>query len=160
MVLLGHLQGARGSQLDFAPDLMESLMSGDAAYAAFLDAVDAHVRRQGMDIPEEPGAREVRPDPACVQNPLRSLDLRTSDVKSVIWATGYRCDFSWIELPVLNDSGEPVHRGGICDVPGLYFIGLPWLSKMNSSFLAGVGDDAARLADRIAAQTCRLKVGT
>jgi putative flavoprotein involved in K+ transport len=160
MVLLGHLQGARGSQLDFAPDLMESLMSGDAAYAAFLDAVDAHVRRQGMDIPEEPGAREVRPDPACVQNPLRSLDLRTSVVKSVIWATGYRCDFSWIELPVLNDSGEPVHRGGICDVPGLYFIGLPWLSKMNSSFLAGVGDDAARLADRIAAQTCRLKVGT
>jgi putative flavoprotein involved in K+ transport len=160
IVLLGHLRGARDTQLDFAPDLMESLMSGDAAYAAFLDAVDAHVRRLGMDVPEELGARAARPDPACVQNPLRCLDLRASDVKSVIWATGYRCDFSWIDLPVLNDSGEPVHHGGICDVPGLYFIGLPWLSKMNSSFLAGVGDDAARLADRIAAQACRLKAGT
>jgi putative flavoprotein involved in K+ transport len=160
IVLLGHLRGARGMQLDFAPDLMESLLSGDAAYAAFLDAVDAHVRRQGMDVPEEPGAREVLPEPACVQNPLHCLNLRSADVKSVIWATGYRCDFSWIALPVLNDSGEPVHHGGISDVPGLYFIGLPWLSKMNSSFLAGIGDDAARLADRIAAQACRLKAGT
>ena len=133
---------------------MESLISGDAAYTAFLDAVDTHVRRQGIDVPREPGAREARLDPACVQNPLRRLDLRASDVTSVIWATGYRCDFSWIALPVLNESGEPVHHGGICDVPGLYFIGLPWLSKMNSSFLAGIGDDATRLADRIAAQAC------
>ena len=70
----------------------------------------------------------------------------------MIWATGYSCDFSWIDLPVLDASGEPVHRGGITDEPGLYFLGLQWLSKMNSSFLAGVGDDAARLADHIAAQ--------
>jgi putative flavoprotein involved in K+ transport len=53
---------------------------------------------------------------------------------------------------VLDARGEPVHRGGITDVPGLYFLGLPWLSKMNSSFLAGVGDDAARLAEHIAAR--------
>jgi putative flavoprotein involved in K+ transport len=67
----------------------------------------------------------------------------------VIWATGYRCDFGWIDIPVLDTRGEPIHRGGVADVPGLYFLGLPWLSKMNSSFLAGVGDDAERLAQHI-----------
>jgi hypothetical protein len=64
----------------------------------------------------------------------------------VIWATGYRFDFDWIDLPVLNAEGAPVHRGGLTSIPGLYFLGLPWLSKMNSSFLSGVGEDAARLA--------------
>jgi hypothetical protein len=64
----------------------------------------------------------------------------------VIWATGYRFDFDWIDLPVLNAEGAPIHRGGLTSIPGLYFLGLPWLSKMNSSFLSGVGEDAARLA--------------
>jgi len=70
----------------------------------------------------------------------------------VIWATGYGVDFGWIDLPVLNAQGEPVHRRGITDIPGLYFLGLQWLSRMNSSFLSGVGNDAAVLADHIAAR--------
>ena len=69
----------------------------------------------------------------------------------MIWATGYGVDFGWIDVPVL-DAASPVHRNGITDVPGLYFLGLQWLSKMNSSFLSGVGDDAAVLADHIAAR--------
>jgi putative flavoprotein involved in K+ transport len=76
--------------------------------------------------------------------------LAPPGVSALIWATGYRCDFSWIDLPVLDACGEPVHRGGITAVPGLYFLGLQWLSKMNSSLLSGVGDDAERLADNIA----------
>ena len=68
----------------------------------------------------------------------------------MIWATGYGVDFGWIDVPVLDARGEPIHRSGITDVPGLYFLGLQWLSKMNSSFLSGVGDDAAVLADHIA----------
>jgi hypothetical protein len=59
--------------------------------------------------------------------------LAPPGVSALIWATGYRCDFSWIDLPVLDACGEPVHRGGITAVPGLYFLGLQWLSKMNSS---------------------------
>jgi putative flavoprotein involved in K+ transport len=70
----------------------------------------------------------------------------------VIWATGYNMDFGWIDVPVLDADGEPIHRRGIADVPGLYFLGLPWLSRLNSSFLSGVGDDAAALADHIAAR--------
>ena len=61
----------------------------------------------------------------------------------MIWATGYGVDFGWIDIPVLDARGEPVHRHGVTDVPGLYFLGLQWLSKMSSSFLSGVGDDAA-----------------
>lgn len=78
--------------------------------------------------------------------------LRAAGVTPVIWATGYTRDFSWIDLAVLDVQGEPVHRGGVTDVPGLYFLGLQWLTKMNSSFLSGVGEDAKRLAEHIAAR--------
>ena len=70
----------------------------------------------------------------------------------MIWATGYEADFGWIELPAFDARGEPVHRGGVSDVPGLYFLGLPYLSKLHSAFLSGVGDDAAVLADHISAR--------
>jgi putative flavoprotein involved in K+ transport len=152
MTLLGRVEAAREGTLDLAPDLADSLAFGDAAYAAFLDRADAHVARHGLDMPEERGARSVPPDPPCLVEPLRRLELHAAGIGAVIWATGYSCDFSWIDVPVLDASGEPVHRGGITDEPGLYFLGLQWLSKMNSSFLAGVGDDAARLADHIAGQ--------
>jgi putative flavoprotein involved in K+ transport len=92
------------------------------------------------------------PDPLCVTEPQRQLDLRADGIGAVIWATGYGLDFGWIEIPVLNPQGEPIHRRGITEVPGLYFLGLQWLSKMNSSFLSGVGDDATVLADHIVAR--------
>ena len=152
MTLLGRVKAARARALEFAPDLADSLAFGDAAYMAFLDLADAHVTRQGLDMPEEPAARLLDPDPPCLVQPLRRLDLEARGIASVVWATGYGCDFSWIDLPVLDASGEPVHRAGVTDIPGLYFVGLQWLSRMNSSFLAGVGDDAARLADHIAAR--------
>jgi putative flavoprotein involved in K+ transport len=152
MTLLGRVVAGENGILDIAPDLAKNLASGDASYASFLDMVDAHIARQDLDIPAEPGARTVYPDPPYVAEPLRRLDLRAEGVGSVIWATGYSCDFSWIDLPVIDGAGEPVHRGGITDVPGLYFLGLQWLSKMNSSFLSGIGEDAARLADHIVAR--------
>jgi putative flavoprotein involved in K+ transport len=152
MTLLGRVKTALEGTLEFAPDLADSLEFGDAAYRAFLDVADAHVTRHGLDMPEEPGARLAHPDPPCLAQPIRRLDLQACGIAAVVWATGYRCDFSWIDLPVLDAGGEPIHRAGITDIPGLYFLGLQWLSKMNSSFLAGVGDDAARLADHIAAR--------
>ncbi len=152
-VLLGRLESMSGRTLHFAPDLADSLRSGDAAYTAFLDLVDSFVGRQGLDVPEEPGARDMGGDPACVVDAVRDLDLDAAGIGSVIWSTGYGCDFGWIDLPVLDGRGEPVHREGITDVPGLYFLGLQWLSRMNSSFLVGVAEDAARLADHIAARS-------
>jgi putative flavoprotein involved in K+ transport len=152
MTLLGRVTAARDGVLEIAPDLAETLANGDIVYATFLDMVDAHVQLHGLDFPDEPAARAVLPDPPSVAAPLSRVDLGTENINAVIWATGYGVDFGWIDIPVLDISGEPVHRNGITGVPGLYFLGLQWLSRMKSSFLSGVGDDAAVLADHIAAR--------
>jgi putative flavoprotein involved in K+ transport len=156
ITLLGRVVGARDGTLELASDLGASLAHGDAAYAGFLDRVDAHVDRYGLQVSAEPAARAMRPDPPCVVEPIRRLDLEEAHIRSVIWATGYTYDLGWINLPVVNGRGEPRHSRGITEVPGLYFLGLQWLSKMNSSFLAGVGDDAARLAQHILTQRSRV----
>jgi putative flavoprotein involved in K+ transport len=153
VTLLGRVKAARDGVIDIAPDLGESLANGDTVFATFLDMVDAHVEQHGLNLPQDPDARAMLPDPPSVTEPRRRLDLRRENIGAVIWATGYGVDFSWINVPVLDARGEPVHRGGITGVPGLYFLGLQWLSKMSSSFLSGVGDDAAVLADHIAART-------
>jgi putative flavoprotein involved in K+ transport len=152
VTLLGRMAAARDGVIDIADNLAQSLADGDATYTAFLELVDEHVARHSLDMPPDPAAREILPDPLCLIEPIRRLDLRAEGVSAVIHATGYRVDFGWIEIPVLDSRGEPPHRGGISAVPGLYFLGLQWLSKMSSSFLSGVGDDAAVLADHIAAR--------
>ncbi len=149
IVLLGRLQAAREGVLHFADDLGQSLEYGDAAYADFLDKVDRFVEQNGGSLSAEPEARARHRDPPCVAEPLCQLDKDVVGLSSVIWATGYKFDFSWIDLPVLDADGRPKHNHGIAPVPRIYFLGLPWLSRMNSSFLSGVGDDAARLADCI-----------
>jgi putative flavoprotein involved in K+ transport len=150
ITLLGRLVAAENGVVEIAPDLAQNLAAGDRAYTGFLDLVDGYVAQHRLDVPEDAQARAVRPDPSDVVAPLSRLDLRAADIGAVIWSTGYGCDFSWIDLPVLNTQGEPIHRDGVSDVPGLYFIGLQWLSRMNSSFLSGVGQDAERLARHIA----------
>ena len=77
------------------------------------------------------------------------LDLRAAAIRSVIWATGYSLDFRWVELPVFDACGQPVHRRGITAAPGISFLGLAWLHKPTSSFLCGVGEDASYLAERM-----------
>jgi putative flavoprotein involved in K+ transport len=150
MTLLGRIQAARDGFLDFAGDLADSLANGDTIYATFLDMADAHVERHALDMPEDTAARARLPEPLCVTEPLRRLDISADTIAAVIWATGYGVDFGWIDIPVLDPRGEPIHRHGITGVPGLYVLGLQWLSKMSSSFLSGVGDDAAVIADHIA----------
>lgn len=152
MMLTGHLRSARGGVVEIAPGLAENLVAGDLVFTTFLNMVDGYVKLRGLDLPDEPEARTTLPDPPCVAEPLQRLDLGTSGIGAVIWATGYGVDFGWIDIAVKDANGEPVHRNGITEVQGLYFLGLPWLSKMNSSFLSGVGDDAAVLADHIAAR--------
>jgi putative flavoprotein involved in K+ transport len=153
VTLLGHVEAIHEGVIDLAAGLADSLADGDAVYTTFLDMVDEHVERHALNMPEDPAARAVLPDPPCVTEPLRRLDISTEGIGAVIWATGYGVDFGWIDVPVLDARGGPVHRGGITGVPGLYFLGLQWLSRMSSSFLSGVGDDAAVLAAHIAARS-------
>jgi putative flavoprotein involved in K+ transport len=153
ITLLGRIKSVQRGTIEIAPDLAGNLAKGDATYAQFLDRVDAHVAQHDPDRPQDPAARAVLPNPACLTEPLLHLDLGSAGIGAVIWATGYGLDFGWIDVPALDAGGAPVHSGGVSRVPGLYFLGLQWLSRMNSSFLSGVGDDAARLADHIAANS-------
>ncbi|MHC2331842.1 NAD(P)-binding domain-containing protein [Bradyrhizobium sp. USDA 4454] len=152
VTLLGRILAARDGALEIAPDLATNIADGDAYYATFLGIVDDFVVARGLDFPDDPQARMRLPDPSCLSAPLATLDLHAERINSVIWATGYGLDLDWINIPVLDADGAPRHRHGVSDVPGLYFLGLQWLSKMSSSFLSGVGDDAAVLADHIAAR--------
>ena len=140
MVLAGRFSGARDGVATFAPDLADSLATGDASYAAFMAAADAHLGGMPSDAPPPP----TYPEPTGIE----SLDLRAAGVRTVIWATGYRYDFGWVDLDVFAD-GEPAHTRGVTAVPGAYFLGLPLLYKTKSSFLSGVGEDAAHLAEQI-----------
>jgi putative flavoprotein involved in K+ transport len=153
IVLLGRLASGNGSIFNFAADLADNLAKGDAAYHGFLDLVDEYVERYRLDLPADPQARIGIADPSCLTEPIRTIDVREASISAVIWATGYRYAFDWIDLPVVDRAGAPVHRGGLTGFPGLYFLGLPWLSKMNSSFLSGIGDDATRLARHLIERT-------
>ena len=147
LLLLGHLQGIDDGRMHFVDDLDALLRAGDRSLDDFLASVDQHVERTGLDAPPAL-QRDVSPPPAAT-SPTQ-LDVRTERIGSVIWATGYRFDFGWVELPVFDAVGTPIHKRGATALPGLYVLGLPWLHKRKSTFLAGVGDDAAFIADAIA----------
>ncbi len=106
-----------------------------------------------MDVPHDPAARAIAPTPAAMHQPIRQLNFREQGISTVIWATGYDLDFGWIDIPVLDERGTPIHDKGVTQFPGLYFLGLNFLSKFSSSFLIGVAEDAERLADNIARKT-------
>lgn len=148
VTLLGRLTGGAEGRLTFADDLEASLAKGEAEYAAFIAAADAHARSAGLGLPEESVTLQGGGLPA----PVRDLDLAAAGVGTVIWATGYRYDFDWVDLPIFADPRAralPSHRGGVTGVPGAYFIGLPWLSKRKSSLMAGMGEDAAFVAEHL-----------
>ncbi|MFD7154116.1 flavin-containing monooxygenase [Kribbella sp. NPDC059898] len=136
--------------LRFANDLGENIARGDANYLALLDQADAYVERNGLDLPEEPSARELGPDPESVTDPLLELDL--SGISCILWATGYATDYSWLQVDAFDDAGRPRQRRGVSTEPGVYFVGLPWLSRRGSSFIWGVWHDAKYIADHIATQ--------
>lgn len=150
MILLGRAETVTKNGMTFSGDLADSMAHGDAAYLAFLDFVDAYVTRTGMNVPDDPAARIFSPTPTAMHQPIKVLDFRASGISTVIWATGYDLDFGWIDVSVLDEYGTPIHNKGITQFPGLYFLGLNFLSKFSSSFLIGVAEDAERLAIDIA----------
>jgi putative flavoprotein involved in K+ transport len=155
MTLLGRAEACKDGVMRFAPDLKANIHRGDADYLSVLDAADAYARKEGLDLPEEPEARRIAPDPRCVLDPILKIDLKDAGITSIVWATGYTFDFGWVRIDAFDASGRPKHDRGVSTVPGLYFLGLPWLSRRASSFIWGVWQDAKYLADHIAAQDDR-----
>jgi putative flavoprotein involved in K+ transport len=152
MTLLGRAEAYRDGALHFAPDLAQNIARGDRNYLSVLDEADAYAARMGLDLPLDPEARMIDPDPPCVTDPILSLDIAKSGITSIIWATGYVLDFGWIKIDAFDEKGRPAHQRGVSKVPGLYFLGLPWLSRRASPFIWGVWHDADHVAAHIAAR--------
>lgn len=152
MTLLGRTEAYRDGALTFAPDLADNVARGDANLLALLDEADDYVARNGLDLPEDPQARKIGPDPQCMTDPVLALDLAKAGITTIIWATGFSVDYGWLQVDAFDEKGRPRHQRGVSVEPGIYFLGLPWQSRRGSSFIWGVWHDAKHLADRIATQ--------
>jgi putative flavoprotein involved in K+ transport len=152
ITLVGMTSWFEDGRLHFASDLPVNIANGDAKYLRMLDEADDYVARNGLDLPEEPEARVFGPDPECVVDPLRELDLATAGVTSIVWATGFVSDYGWLLVDAFDADGKPRHTRGVSSEPGIYFLGLPWQSRRGSSFIWGVWHDAAYVAEHIAIQ--------
>lgn len=152
IALVGSTKSFDGDTVTFERDLADNIARGDENYLALLDAADAYIARNGLDLPEEPEARRMLPDPDCVSHPELELDLAQAGITSIIWATGYALDYSWLQVNAFAENGKPQHQRGVSKEPGIYFVGLPWLSRRGSSFIWGVWHDAKHIAGHIATQ--------
>ncbi len=134
-------------------DLADNIHAGDRNLLELFADADAYIAANGLDLPEEPEAWVLGPDPADVTDPTLELDLAAAGITTVIWATGYGVDYSWLQVDgVLDTAGRPAHQRGVSPVNGVYFVGLPWLSRRGSSFIWGCWHDAKYVVDEIQIQ--------
>jgi putative flavoprotein involved in K+ transport len=152
MNLVGLTSGFDNGVMRFAPDLADNIRRGDANYLSVLREADAYADRNGLDLPPEPEAHEIGPDPECMTNPILELDLKKAGITAILWATGYSLDFGWLKVDAFDETGRPKHQRGVSAERGVYFLGLPWLSRRGSSFIWGVWHDARFIADQIGIQ--------
>lgn len=150
--LVGLTRAFADGKVTFQTDLADNIANGDANYLSLLDAADAYIARNGLDLPEEPEARHFLPDPDCMVNPVTELDLKEAGITTIIWATGYVADYSWLKVDAFDENNKPKHQRGVSSEAGVYFLGLPWLSRRGSTFIWGVWHDAKYIADHIATQ--------
>lgn len=152
ITLLGMTESLEQGVMRFKDDLKNNIANGDANYLAMLDEADSFIERNGLPFAEEPKARDFGPNAPCISDPILSLNLAEAGIKTIIWATGFSHDYGWLNVDVFDKDGKPKHQRGVTDEPGIYFLGLPWLSRRGSSFIWGVWHDAKFLADQIVIQ--------
>ena len=152
LTLLGLTEGFQDGVLTFANNLSETIREGDKNYLSILDLADAYAERNGLDLPLDLEARKIGPDPQCISSPIRSVDLRAENINTIIWATGFSNDYSWLQVDAFEATNAPSHKRGISSEPGVYFLGLPWQSRRGSSFIWGVWHDAKFIVDHIQKQ--------
>ena len=160
MTLVGRTESFKDGVLFFAPDLADNIARGDDNYLSLMDEADAYIARNGLDLADEPEARNIEPDPQCVTDPVLELNLAEAGITSIIWATGFTVDYGWLKVDAFDEGGKPKHQRGVSAEPGVYFLGLPWQSRRGSSFIWGVWHDARFLADHISTQRGYLAYST
>ena len=150
--LLGRLVDCEGERAGFDGELHAQMRYADDFSDRIIDQFERHIVENGADAPP-PSTAELAggpPPDGSLPDVVRELDLAEAGIGTVIWAVGYRFDFSWIEAPVLDDAGYPIAPGGITACPGLYFMGLNWMTWRKSGIIYGVGDDGRSVAEDIA----------
>lgn len=146
--LVGRLMSIRDGVAQFSGSLRNVCALADLKMGRLLDTIDEWAADSpdsgGFETPER--FERTRVD----DSPCLSIDLMNGEIKTILWATGYRPDYSWLELPVLDRKGKIIHDEGVIDMPGLYVIGLPFLRRRKSSFIHGTEDDARHIANHLA----------
>jgi putative flavoprotein involved in K+ transport len=145
MKLHGHMATVSGEQIGFSADLKRNLDEADRVSESIKDGIDTYIAERGIEAPTEARYTPVWQPPET--DP--PIDLAAEGITSIIWCVGYTPDFSWVHLPVFTGRGAPSHHRGITAIPGLYFLGLPWLHTWGSGRFASVARDAAHLANHI-----------
>jgi len=149
--VVGRLRGIDRRRAWFDDDLMASTAASDAKLASLLARIDDHIAATGQDatVPESPA---FEPTWTAFTTSATTLDLDTTGINTVLWATGFRRAYPWLAIPVLDQHGEVRHVAGVTPCPGLYVLGLQFLTRRKSAFLDGVGQDAEMLARHICLQ--------
>lgn len=149
MRLYGMLETGSGTALTFLPTMTAALDSADDVHRSICRDIDRHIAAHGIDAPPAaPYAPVWEPD----EDPT-SLDLSAAGITTVIWAIGYRPDYRWVGAGVFDGGGRPTHTRGITSLPGLYFLGLPWLHTWGSGRFLGIAADAEHITAEITGRT-------
>ena len=149
VTLVGRLAGIVNGKAQFAGSLRNMCALSDLKMGRLLEAFDTWARDNGIDGSVEPAHR--LPPTRVEDSPPLGMDLAAGTIKTIIWATGYRPDYSWLELPVLDRKGMVRHDGGVGDLPGLYLMGLHFMRRRKSTLIDGAADDARELSEHLAA---------
>lgn len=146
ITLLGRVQSAHGSAITLASDLHETLAGIDEFEKNVTGMIDGFIQANSLPAPEEqlPQLKYGFEQPV-----INKLHLQKAGIDTIIWATGYSFDYSFLKLPVLDKDGFPLQHSGVAAFEGLYFVGMPWMPSEKSGFLAGVGEAARNIAYRI-----------
>ena len=147
--LVGRFAGISDGRAQFSGSLRNVCALADLKLGRLLDAIDEWATEHGLD-----GALEAawRPAPTIVEDaPPLGIDLTRGDIRTIVWATGFRPDYSWLDIPVLDRKGLIRHDGGVVvDAPGIYLMGMPFLRRRKSTLIDGAGDDADDLSAHLA----------
>ena len=146
--LVGRLAGINDGRAQFSGSLRNVCALADLKMHRLLDTIDAWAMQNGLD--DDVGPPHRFESTAVEESPPLLLNLTSGRVKTIIWATGFRPDYSWLDVPVLDHKGMIRHDGGVVEAPGLYLLGMPFLRRRKSSLIDGVGDDARDLSAHLA----------
>jgi putative flavoprotein involved in K+ transport len=149
-IILGKLESIDKEKVFFENNAAEHVRFADDFSKHIKEMIDDHILKNNLSAPApHHDEADIPDDEAACASEITSLDLKEQNINSIIWATGFDCDHSYVKLPVFDEQGKLKHKDGIPGVPGLYFLGYPWLRSRQSPILFGIIVDAEFMVDKM-----------